>query len=216
MTDPYFGFSQSFVATVDPCKFVWKRFSWKSSSSSWSPFIFNNGNTIKNTLYLKQKLNHHDQGAVILKIVWRAPIESHPATQVRQKLTGRRSWSTPNDHLGDNDQMMLVSGIWVRMVQLGIILLELTNYNCRRKISGISLFPCKISLLFHLILKNVDPPCSPQGREASLSLPFVTEREQWITKNSFVSFGKRQSGLFPVSNITTNNFRILLPGVRKL
>ena len=47
----------------------------------------------KNTLYLKQKLNHHDdyQGAVILKIVWRALIEFHPAIQVRQKLTGRRS-----------------------------------------------------------------------------------------------------------------------------
>ena len=26
--------------------------------------------------------------------------------------------------------------IWVRMVQLGIILLELTNYNCRRKNIG--------------------------------------------------------------------------------
>ena len=104
MTDPYFGFSQSFVATVGPYRF-WKRFSSKSSSSSWSPFIL----PLKNTLYLKQKLNHyHDyQGAVILKIVWRALIESHPATQVRQKLTGRRSWSTSNDHLGDNDQMIL-------------------------------------------------------------------------------------------------------------
>ena len=68
--------------------------------------------------------------------------------------------------------------IWVRMVQLGIILLELTNYNCRRKISGISVFPCKISLLFHLISKNVDPPCSPQGRGVSPSLPFVTESKQ--------------------------------------